>query len=172
MGGIKQIIEEVACTLAANVKAYNIPAVTANLGLSAGEQQEAFASKRSYVMKRLAGWSKEQLVKLAKAVQETYPTDSLQSIIEEFDPDQPFRISSITRQHLFCTLSTLSPVAGKLSVVDFMEKLWPIRTMRGSGVDFRCMTAYDEIDQHMIQNDDYTFPQLLEFLGLQGMSNK
>ena len=37
------------------------------------------------------------------------------------------------------------PIEGKLGIVEFMEKLWPIRSMHGSGTDFRCLTAYDEI---------------------------
>lgn len=171
MGGLERIIEEIACALGAGVKAYNLPAIAEAFGLAAGEQSEAFSSKRAYVTKRLAGWPREQLVDLAKRVQEAYPTDSLQCVLEEFDPTQPVQISPITRQHLFaCPL--LGAISGKLSIVDFMEKLWPIRSMRASGYDLRCSTAYDEICQHMIQNDDYSFSQMLECLGLTGMSNK
>jgi hypothetical protein len=59
--------------LAVAVKSYNIHAVTASFGLAEGESGEAFSSKRAYVTKRLAGWSKDQLVELAKKVQGPTP---------------------------------------------------------------------------------------------------
>jgi very-short-patch-repair endonuclease len=154
------------------VKAYNIPKVASTLGMDAGEESEAFSSKRAYVVKRLVGWPKGKLVELAKTVQETYPNDSLQRVIEEFDASQPYRISSITRQHLFSCIDSLPPIQGKIEIVEFMEKLWPLRTMRPSGFDLRCMTAHDEVCQHMVLNDDYSFPQMLEHLGLMDMSNR
>lgn len=172
MAGLESLIEEIACTLAASVKAYNIPAVSEAFGLAPGESGEAFGSKRAYLSKRLVGRSKEQLIELAIKVQETYPSDLLQCAIEEFDPTQPFRISPITRQHLFTFLSSYISIGGKIGIIEFMEKLWPIKSMSASGTDFRCGTAYDEICQHMVQNDDYSFPQMLEQLKLSGMSNR
>lgn len=172
MAGLEELIEQIACTLSAAVKAYNIPKVASSLGMESGEESEAYASKRSYILKRVAGWSKVQLVELAKAVQETYPNESLQRLIEEFDARQPYRISSITRQHLFSSIDSLPPVQGKISVVEFMERLWPLKTMYASGFDSRCLTAHDEVCQHMVLNDDYSFQQMLEHLGLLGMSNR
>jgi very-short-patch-repair endonuclease len=169
---IESLIEEIACTLAASVKAYNIPAVVSSLGLADGEESEAFSSKRVYVTKRLVGVAKQRLIELAKQVWEIYPSDSLQCVIEEFDDTQPYRISSITRQHLFSCLESLVPIHGKLDIVEFMEKLWPIKTMRASGLDHRCMTAHEEICQHMVLNDDYSFSEMLEHLGFSGMSNR
>ena len=93
-------------------------------------------------------------------------------MIEANDPTQPFQISSITRQHLFSCLDSLPPIEGKLGIIEFMEKMWPIRQMNGSGTDLRCFTAYDDICQHMIHNDDYSFPEMIEHLRLSGMSNR
>lgn len=171
MAGLEKLIDEIADSLAGSVKAYNIPAVASAFGLASGEESEAFGSKRVYVTKRLAGWSKERLIELAKKVQETYPTDSLQCVIEGFDP-QPSRISSITRQHLFSSLDSLAPIGGKLGIIEFMETLWPIKAMRSSGIDHRCVTAHDEVCKHMVENDDYSFSEMLEYLGLAGMSNR
>lgn len=172
MTGLQRLANEIANTLAASVKAYNLPIVASSLGLAEGEEDEAFRSKGVYITKRIAGWSKDQLVQLAKRVQEAYPNDSLQCVVEELDPTQPFHVSSITRQHLFSCLDSLSPIQGKLGIVEFMESLWPIRTMPGSGLDLRCPTAYDEICQHMIQNDDFSSSELIEYLGLVRMSNR
>ncbi len=172
MAGLENLIEEIACTLSSAVKAYNIPKVASSFGMDSGDESEAFASKRAYVVKRLAGWPKSKLLELAKPVQETYPNDSLQRVIEEFDQTQPFRMSSITRQHVFSCIDSLPPIHGKIGTVEFMEKLWPLKSMPASGLDFRCLTAYDEVCQHMVMNDDFTFPQMLEHLGLIGMSNR
>lgn len=172
MANLQPLVHEVANALAEAVKAYNLPAVASSLGLAEGEEGEAFSSKRVYVTKRIAGWSKDQLLELAKKVQEMFPEDSLQCTIEGFDPTQTFQISAITRQHLFSCFDSLPPIEGKLSIIEFMEKLWPIRDMLGSGMDSRCPTAYDEICQHMVKNDDYSLAELLKHLGLTNMSNR
>lgn len=170
--GVESLIEEIACTLAACVKAYNIPAVVSSLGLADGEESEAFSSKRVYITKRLVGLSKQRLIEMAKQVQETYPSDSLQCVIEKLDENQPFGISPIIRQHLFSCFESLPAIQGKLDIVQFMERLWPIKTMRASGIDFRCVTAYDEICQHMVRNEDYSFTEMVNLLGLADMSNR
>ena len=172
MAGLENLLEEIACTLSSAVKAYNIPTVASSFGLDGGDKSEAFASKRAYVAKRLAGWSMGKLVELAKSVEEAYPNDSLQRVIEEFDHSQPFRMSSITRQHLFTCIDSLSPIQGKIGIVEFMEKLWALKSMQATGSDLRFSTAYEEVYQHMVLNDDYSFPQMLEYLGLIGMSNR
>lgn len=172
MAGSQKLIDEIASTLAAWVKAYNIPAVASAFGLATGDEGEAYRSKRMYVEKRLIGWSRDCLLELAKKIEEVYPSDSLQAAIEEIDPTQPYRISAITRQHLLARLDDLPPVGGKLGIVEFMERLWSIKSMRASGFDPRCATAYDEICQHMVRNHDYSFRQLLELLQLTDMSNR
>jgi len=172
MVGLESLAEAIACTLSESVKAYNIPKVALSFGMDDGEESEAYASKRSYVVKRLAGWPKDKLLDLSKAVQETYPTDSLQRKIEEFDSGQSCKISPITRQHLFSCIESLPPIQGKMGIIEFMEKLWSLSTMHASDIDPRCLTAQDEVYQHMVLNDDYSFPQILEYLSLKDMSNR
>ncbi|HEV8004198.1 MAG TPA: hypothetical protein VGP63_30315 [Planctomycetaceae bacterium] len=172
MTGLERIIELIAGTLAGSVKAHSLPAVASSLGLEPGEVSEAFGGKQAYVTRRITGWSKDRLLDLANRINEIYPTDSLQTAIEAFDPNPAFPISPITRQHLLSCFDELSPVQGKLGIVEFTEKLWPIRTMAGGGYNHRCPTAYDEICQHMIKNDDYSFSDLIDVLGLREMSNR
>jgi hypothetical protein len=171
MASLEDLTEEIACTLSSAVKAYNIPKVASSFGMDSGDESEAFANKRTYVLKRLAGWPKGNLVELAKSVEAAYPNDSLQRVIEEFDHSQPFHMSSITRQYVFSCIDSLPPIQGKISPIEFMEKLWPLKSMRASGFDLRCLTAHDEVCQHMVLND-YSFRQMLEHLGLIGMSNR
>ncbi len=172
MTGLQKLAMPIASALADSVKAHSLPMVATAFGLANGEESEALKSKFTYVSKRLAGWSKDRLLELAKKVIETYPSDSLQCVIEEFDPLQPNRISLITRQHLFSGIDSLPPIGGKLGILGFMESLWPLKNMPTRDCDYRCPTAYDDVFQHMVRNDDYSFSQMLEHLDLAGMSNK
>src|SRR5271163_1403159 len=86
MADLQKIKAAIASTLHSQVKSYNIPSVATTLGLAAGDEQEAFANKRAYIVKRLSDYTMDKLITIAKTVQETYPTESLQCVIEEFDP--------------------------------------------------------------------------------------
>ncbi|QDT55652.1 hypothetical protein Pan44_36980 [Caulifigura coniformis] len=172
MASLSQLIDEIANTFRAVAKAQNLPAIASSFGLAEGGTDEAFANKHSYIANRLSGWSREALVQLAKRVNETYPSDSLQLLIEESDPSSTLHLSAITRQHLWRCLDQLPPAQGKLGIVEFMEKFWPIRSMSASGTDPRCLTAYDEVVRHMINNDDYSFVDMIQLLRLEDMSNK
>jgi hypothetical protein len=81
------------------VKAYSLPSVCQRYGLELGDHAEAFASKRQYVLSRLAGLPDQQVLQIAKAVLETYFDDTLQAAVEQ--ADQSVRlISELTRRHL------------------------------------------------------------------------
>jgi hypothetical protein len=170
--GLDQLIDSIADVLWAGVKAQHLPATCVALGLNGGEESEAFGSKRGYVRKRLVGWSKEKLVDLADKVLETFPSDSLQRIIEQLTPNEPNRISEITRQHLFRDVFALGPLEGKLDILAFLERLWPVASMPSSGNDYRCANAKEEICQHMLTNNDYSYGDMFELLGFVNMSNK
>lgn len=92
--------------------------------------------------------------------------------IEAFVPEGVFRISEITRQHLLRDISSLGAIEGKLDLLEFLGKLWRLDTISASGLDFRCLTLRDEIIQHMIQNDDYSYAELFDRLNVSGVSNK
>jgi hypothetical protein len=172
MDGLDQLASQISETLAESVKAHSLPAVCVSLGIAPGTADEAFQSKRNYANKRVVGLPKAQMIELAKQVYERFPIDSLQCAIEKFDAPTPFLISQMSRQSIFEIFDALEPLNGKLGIVQFMERLWDVRNMAPTGDDPRCRTAFDEIIQHMVENDDYTFQQMLRALHLDSMSNK
>lgn len=172
MAALGQLIEGIAEALWAGVSAPQLPAICVAFGLSGGEEGEAYSSKRAYVRKRITGWSKEQLIALARRVEETYPSEALQLLIEEFEPATSLQVSSITRQHLLRDLAGLGPLEGKLDLLDFLARLWKLDSAAPADRDFRCSTVKDLIFQHMVRNDDYSYSEMLDLLGVPGMSHK
>jgi len=167
---LSELIESIASTLH-QVKAYDLPGVCKAMGISDGDEAEAMRSKATYVRTRIKTWSEEELVQLSKRVQDRYPSDELQALLEQFDANQPFQISALTRQHLLQELAELSRLEGKLEIVEFIEKIWPVRSMSSQGGDMRCLTLADEIGQHMILNNDYSYRDLFDLVGLPTASN-
>jgi len=172
MSGLGELIDEIAEVLWANVSAPQLPAICSRFGLADGEESEAYSSKRAYVRKRITAWPKEKLVDLALRVQDTYPSDALQCQVEHFAPEMFLCISEITRQHVLRDLASLGAIEGKLDLLAFLGKLWRLDTMSASGTDLRCLTLQDDIIQHMIRNDDYSYGDLFDLLDVQEMSNK
>lgn len=171
MASLGELIGEIANVLWINVSAPQLPAVCRRFGMEDGEESEAYSSKRSYVRKRITAWQQDQLVELAQQVEDTYPSDSLQRLIETFAPDQFAQVSVITRQHLLADLVSLGPLEGKLDLLDFLGRMWKLDSEPASGADFRCATMKDEIFQHMIRNDDYSYSDMLDLVGIPSMSN-
>ncbi|QDT48908.1 hypothetical protein Pan258_29550 [Symmachiella dynata] len=172
MAGLGELVDDIAEVLWANISAPQLPAVCRRFGMDIGEESEAYGSKRSYVRKRITAWNRDQLVELAQKVEDTYPSESLQRLIELFVPDHVPQVSVITRQHLLADLVSLGPLEGKLDLLDFLGRMWKLETEPPSGTDFRCTTLKDEIFQHMVRNDDYSYSDMLELVGVPGMSNK
>ncbi|MHC2067593.1 AbiJ-related protein [Bremerella sp. T1] len=170
MANFESLKQLIANTLY-RVKAYNLPSVCLSLGMSEGEESEARSSKRQYVLSRIENWDDNQALELAGKVQARFPDDFLQKQIEELTPSHPLAISEITRQAIFSRLDEFGTIEGKLDILTFMERLWPLQSMRPSLWDYDCMNARDEIIKHKIQNDDDTFVQMLERIEVLDMSN-
>src|SRR5438132_1330729 len=79
--------------------AYMLPAVCERYGLEAGTGEEAFSSKRRYVLKRLQKLSDERVLVVAKAAVADYPDDKLQAAIEQLESDGRL-ITDISRQKI------------------------------------------------------------------------
>lgn len=172
MSGLGELIDAIDEVLWANVSAPNLPEICSTFGMTEGDESESYSSKRAYVRKRITGWGENELVQLAKRVHEMYPSDSLQLLVERFAPDECFQISSITRQHLIDQVPLLGQLEGKLDLLDFLGKLWDIQSMPSKGGDFRCSTVADDISQHMIRNNDYSYVEMLTLLDVPTMPNK
>ncbi|GAA1408537.1 DUF559 domain-containing protein [Catellatospora coxensis] len=75
------LVDAIAETLS-QVKSYELPEVGERFGLAPGDGDEAFASKKWYVRKRINRWDLHQLVSLAVRVLEEYRSDQLQDLVQ------------------------------------------------------------------------------------------
>lgn len=170
---LAQLRDTIAGVLAANVKAYNLPKECVALGLAEGTGEDAFKSKNRYVQDRLAGKSKDVLLSLAVKVMEAYPTDGLQALLEKLAPKTHPSVSEVTRRNLVQDLSALGDLSGKLGTLEFLARMWNLDAAISDGfIDLRCLTVRDEIVQHMVRNDDWSYADALEYLGIAGISSK
>lgn len=62
-------------------KAYALPTRCASLGLQNGTEEEAYASKNSYVQKRVAGLSTDELMRVAKTILADQDDATLEDIV-------------------------------------------------------------------------------------------
>ncbi|KAA0139156.1 hypothetical protein FYZ48_10970 [Gimesia chilikensis] len=168
MAGLSVLIYEIANTLS-RVSANDLPRIAESFGLSQGNTDESFKSKAKYIERRIAGWTEDQLVDLAKRVQQTYPDDSLQKQIEDFDPSQPFQLSPIVRQKLFESINNLPPIEGKLTLNEFTNKLWGDLSRRHSNYYFEDLFDSTENDAG---KESTTFLDEVERYQLYDMSNQ
>jgi very-short-patch-repair endonuclease len=75
------------------------------------------------------------------------------------------RVTVVTRRNLIDELLLMGNVSGKLDLVDFLKRAWPLDQM--SSTDARFDTAAGDIWQHMVNNDDWSYDYLFgPYLGL------
>lgn len=63
------------------LKSYQLPAVCERYGLAPGTEEEAYGSKRWYVLRRIEEWQTPALVSLAVRILEDHHSDALQDIV-------------------------------------------------------------------------------------------
>jgi AbiJ-like protein/abortive infection Abi-like protein len=142
-------------------KAYSLPAVCERYGLESGTSDEAFSSKNRYVMSRLEKLSDEKVLGVARNVVKDFPDDQLQAAIELLDKDGHL-VSDITRHHIAEALDEFSLV-GKRDLLELLRKHWPID--RTTSIYDPFETLADDIDRHVLRNDDWSNSELLERVG-------
>lgn len=167
------LLNELRTTLAdviAREKAYNVPALCVRLGLDAGEEPEAMASKFRYASARLASVSSERLVAIARLLLDDEHDYDLAELLAKVTEMGAPAVSQLTRRRLLAGFDD-EPLCTEYDEIAFLETLWPISSMSGDqstvGIDdigFRSLK--DDIFQHMRRNDDWTNRELLERLGL------
>ncbi|WP_224096094.1 hypothetical protein [Nostoc sp. MS1] len=82
---IVELREAIAEVIAINEKAYDVPCICTALGLSPGETNEAFSSKRVYVRSRIITKGINELINLGEKLLERYPNASdLEKMINLF----------------------------------------------------------------------------------------
>lgn len=108
-------------------KAYGLPNLCKQYGLADGNESEAFQSKRSYVMKRLAGKDKNSILILSKKVMEEYPTSELAKILEKYYADDGFSITNITREKILSQINQMGNLEGRMEIIDFLNRVFDIK---------------------------------------------
>jgi hypothetical protein len=157
MANVHDLRSEIAEALArqsANV----LPNACARLGLDPGDTDEAWKSKRGYVLKRLAAQPEEFLVELAHKVLRDSESESLRQALETFALGGGLRITLITRQNLLDELLMIGPIEGRINFISFLKRIWPLDHMPST--DSRFDTAAGDIGQHMVNNDDWDYDYL------------
>jgi very-short-patch-repair endonuclease len=84
-------------------------------------------------------------------------------------PDEVFQISGLTRRNLYDELilaeeNSAKRISGRLDLTTFLKRIWPLEQMPST--DSRFENAEGDIWQHMINNSDWDYYYLFNYLGL------
>jgi hypothetical protein len=149
-------LEEIRDAIAASlhsVKAYDLPALCAKLGLESGTEEEAFRSKRTYVRSRLRDHNFNDLIAMAKNVMDEIADADLQDFVSEITTPEDHRISDITRRVILGALDSINPLFGEIPPLDGLEILRPNWGMSGPEGHF-LNTLHRDVEQHFVRNSD------------------
>lgn len=145
-----------------SVKAYDLPAECERLGLAAGTGNEAHSSKRIYVRSRLQGLDNDQLLQLARQVEQDHVSFSLNEFLRLLDESHDGQaVTELTRRSILKALNEVD-LFGDLPLVEQLTKLWPLTEMRGTGFDG---SLEESVIRHCSTNDDWSNAELLEVVG-------
>lgn len=153
-------LREAIAQALATPKAYALPGIAERLGLTPGTEQEAFASKRMYVKKRIGNFDATKLLKLAQAVLTEFPNDSLGDLVSEMTTD--LRVSEIIRRDVLKALNNLEQLFGETDLFAGLEIIQPeyLREREDRDV-LGITTSAGRIRRHYLRNDDWSHEDLL-----------
>lgn len=155
------LIELIADTLH-SVKAYDLPAECERLGLVPGTDSEAYSSKRQYVRSRLQRLSNDQLLQLARQVEQDHVSFSLSEFLRLLDESSEGQtVTELTRRAIFKLLNGVD-LFGELPLVEQLTKIWPLSEMPGEGFE---ANLKESTIRHCVNNNDWTNAELLEKVG-------
>jgi very-short-patch-repair endonuclease len=161
---------EVIAQTIATAKAYNVPKLCVELGLAPGDEADAFRSKRLYVLERINLWQLPQLAALAERVLKHFDTPSLREALSKYRDSTSRTISVITRRRILEFLEQRGNLGGRRDLVEMLSEVWPLASMPST--DFRVGSAAGDIAQHMINNDDWSYSYLFDYLELKTCSQQ
>lgn len=78
-----QALRDAISAALCDTKSYSLPARCASLGLEDGTEEEAFASKNSYVQKRVAGLANDELMRIARSILADQDDASLEELVTQ-----------------------------------------------------------------------------------------
>lgn len=163
------LAELIAGTIAGE-KAYNVPRLCIDLGLAAGDEAEAFRSKRLYALQRLEGLDLPALSVVGEKLLARVEADELSEALLRLRETGFPGISSITRQRILDFLALRNDIGGRRGILELLSSVWPLTAMPSS--DYRFTNAADDISQHMVLNNDWTISYLFDYLELRTCSQQ
>jgi len=89
---------KMAEALGGALKSYRLPAAAEALGLAPETDEEAFRSKRLYVLRRIEGSTEAALLELASAIAAKYSAPELADLVMEVKQHAEHRVSRLTRR--------------------------------------------------------------------------
>ncbi|NCN85850.1 MAG: abortive infection family protein [Sphingomonadales bacterium] len=150
----------------AGAKAYDVPALCVRLGLSEGTEDEAMHSKFKYAHSRLMEMSPDAVLKAARALLTEEQDFDLAEHLAKTEEIGTRTVSTRTRRRVFHAFQGHS-LCTEYDEVEFLEKLFPLSAIRtGNSTDWEQRTLRDDFIQHWVRNDDWTYRDLGEKLGL------
>lgn len=158
-------LRHLVASIISDEKAYNVPSVCLRYGLAQGTNEEAFSSKYKYVMRRVQSLPPEEVLNIARRLQDNEGRDELEEALAKIDEENNPKITPLTRRRIVSELNTV-PLAGSLDNIDLLRKFWPIDTMNAPS--FRLDECYmaDYLCRHFFINDDLENGKVLELLGI------
>ena len=137
------------------------------LGMSDGTDEEAFRSKRIYVLSRLRDWKRPELLKLAQSVVDEFEAPDLSDLLSELTTHADRRLSTFTRREILKATDFLGSLFGEhpQSLYECLEVIAPRWDhIRDPAVSLRSLK--DEVEQHCLRNPgDWSYSELLRNCG-------
>jgi len=147
------------------LNANDLPGACTALGLREGDRNEAMGSKRRYVRSRIASFKGPELMALAQRVIEEHGAPDLADFIAEITTHADHRVTDLTRRAVLNVLDTAGELFGDLPVWDGVAVLSPNLEMPSRQSSRVGATLREDIQQHYIDNPDFSTFQLLELCG-------
>ncbi|MBP2297095.1 abortive infection family protein [Azospirillum rugosum] len=146
-----------------SVKSYQLPGACERLGLAPGTEDDAFRSKRVYVLMRLERLSPASLVAVVQQVLSEYgPNFDLQEAVDTMAEAAARRVSELTRRNIGRALNRFD-LSGHVPLLELLRVYFPIDAMPSptSALD----TVADDLDRYTVRNSDWENDQVLGVVG-------
>jgi hypothetical protein len=159
--------DRIAEAVAANVKAYNVPAVCVRVGIQQSvepdDSNEAFRSRRVYVKNRLLNFNGPELLRIAGEILKEFSNAALEDVVSEMTVHAERRISEITRRDVLKSLNPLDRLFGDMPVFEGLNIVAEVPLAYEELNDsFNFLPSIaKEINQHYLCNDDYSHEEVL-----------
>jgi len=121
------------------------------------EENEYYATGQNPVLAKRMGASVQSLFGIADS---SSAQDDLPMEISGTPVVETQKISEVTRRDLIdLVLLRDTPFHGRLDLMSFLKRVWPLDRM--TSTDHRFQDAAGDIWQHMVNNNDWSYPELL-----------